>query len=165
MLVDRTYIVGSRPLQVDGTIRTPGQLVPEALDWLPKVRGIHLELGWLEEVKLLTDDERRAFQRQWDQERRARFEAAKLAAQEPKPEPVAEPERPPMLTLACANCRKKNTFKETPADRDWWQCSGCGQRQTGEQSHRGTLQIINIPGNHAPGHNHVESYWRGGDVA
>jgi hypothetical protein len=164
-LVDRTYIVGSRPLKVDSATRMPGELIPEARDWLPQVRRIHLDLGWLEEVKLVTDDERQAFAQQWDQERRERFEATKQAAQAPKPTPVPAPAPPPMLTVACANCKRKNTFDHEIGNAEWWRCSHCGQNQTGEQSRRGTLQLLNVPGAHAVNHNRQPSYWDGGSVS
>jgi hypothetical protein len=157
-LVDRTYIVGSRPLNIDGTLRTPGQLVPEAGSWLPKVRDAHLGLGWLEEINLLSDHDRELADQQWQAEEAARAEAAakRKAAEPPAPPPPA-PLPEGAVKLACANCKKDRVFPEPPGRWAWWQCGSCGQRQTREQSEAGTLQLI-AP--HSFDHNHKLPTWR-----
>jgi hypothetical protein len=76
--VDKTY-VALRRLKVGDSYRQPGELVPEAADWIDKVRNLMLEQQQIEAVNLVTDDAREAFARQWDQERTARFEASKVA--------------------------------------------------------------------------------------
>lgn len=160
-LVDRTYIVSRKALNVDGVMRQVGELIPEVADWSYKLRNIYLNQGLIQEVALVTDDAREAFQRQWGTERQARFEAAQLAAQAPKPEPVPVPTPPPTLTFRCANCKAANTFDHEVGNDEWWQCSQCGQRQTGEQSQKGTLQIIQLKaGSHAVGHNWKPPTWR-----
>jgi hypothetical protein len=154
-LLDKTYVVGSRPLKVDDALRQPGDLIPEARDWSYKLRSIYIDQGLIEEVNLITDDARQTFQRQWDQERQARFEAAKMA---PKPDTYQLPKAKmpaPSLTLVCAVCKDTNTFDHAVSDREWWQCSGCGQRQTGEQSRAGTLQLYHH--SHATNHNRAPS--------
>jgi hypothetical protein len=161
-LVDKTWVVGSRPQKVEGVYRQPGELIPEAADWSYKLRNIYLDQGLIEEVDLVTDDAREAFQRQWDAERTARFEAAKAA---PAPAtwsvPAEKAPAPDLTVQVCANCRKKNSFDHPVADDEWWQCSGCMQRQCGEQSRRGSLQLLNVPGgSHAVNHNHKEPTWR-----
>jgi hypothetical protein len=175
-LLDKTYVVGSRPLKVDDALRQPGDLIPEARDWSYKLRSIYIDQGLIEEVNLITDDARQTFQRQWDQERQARFEAAKMA---PKPDTWSIPDHKqgadnerfighkdnlPPLTLKCANCRYAFGFDHPVDDDERWMCTNCGQWQTGEQSRLGTLQIIRSPAS-SVNHNHAESYWWGGDAS
>jgi hypothetical protein len=157
-LLDKVYVVGSRPLKVDDALRQPGDLIPEARDWSYKLRSIYIDQGLIEEVNLITDDARQAFQRQWDAERQARFEAAKMA---PKPDTYQLPEAKmpaPSLTLHCAVCKDANRFDHAVANDEWWQCAQCGQRQTGEQSRAGTLQLFRH--SHAVGHNWKPPTWR-----
>jgi hypothetical protein len=164
--VDKTY-VALRRLKVGDSYRQPGELVPEAADWIDKVRNLMLEQQQIEAVNLVTDDAREAFARQWDQERTARFEASKVA-QKTKPDTYQLPPEKtpaPSTTVRCANCKRSYGFDHEVSNDEWWMCVDCGQRQTGEQSRKGTLQLINVKGgSHAVNHNRVPSkYYQYGE--
>ena len=155
----KVYIAG-RQLRFGDDVRQPGQLVMEAIDWKPKIRNVHLDLGWIEAIDVLTDDARQEVKDQLAREEAARAEAA---AKRKEAEAQAPPAPPPVpegaVTLKCANCWRPNVFTETPGLRTWWQCEGCGQRQTVEQARIGSLQLV-AP--HAYNHNHLANYWEGG---
>jgi hypothetical protein len=159
--ITKTYVVARQAMKFSDHLRLPGKLVPEAADWAIQARDAWLNQGWLEEIAVLTDADRRAVAQQWEREEAARAEAAAKAPKlEPKPRPrPVQPE--PAETLRCANCRTLSAFMEPVAPSAWWQCGGCGQRQTAEQSRRGSLEKL---AGHTIGHNHVQSYWRGGDA-
>jgi hypothetical protein len=172
-LTTKTYLA-SRQLHVDGTLRLPGQLVPEAASWKGRVRDIHLDLGWLEEVRLVSDHDRDLADQQWQAEETARAEAAKqqeAEVQQRRQQPavnerfIGHKDNLPPLTLRCANCKYSFGFDHPVDDDERWMCTSCGQWQTGEQSRRGTLQMINVPaGSHAVNHNHAPSkYYQYGD--
>ena len=152
-LVSYSY-VARRPLPMQGGTRQPGQLVPEAGDWQGRVRQCHLDLQWLEEVMLTSDDDRAAFQKQWQVEEDARQEAIKNA---PKPAPPKESAPAPRPKhYLCANCGMSHDWDDAPADHVWWTCSRCHQRQTISMSRAGTLRLVS----HAYNHNRVQSSYK-----
>ena len=103
-LVRTAYIVGKHSLKtIDGRLM-PGEIV-DVSAWSPAIIDTHLNLGWLEEVKLVSDADREAFDLQRVREAKARVEAAKNAPkEEPKPPPRQPSQPEPAVILACANC-------------------------------------------------------------
>jgi hypothetical protein len=159
-LVSRTY-VARRPLSMEGGVRQPGELVPEAADWSGKARQCHLDLQWLEEVVLTNDADREAFQRQWESEESAREEVRKNT-------PAPEPPKPRMgrpgypkgtIYIKCANCYQGWAFPPGTPDNELFDCYACGQWQTVDQARRGTLQKGGTR-SHTVNHNYKRSHWR-----
>jgi hypothetical protein len=145
-LVTTTYIVGSsaighRALKFSDTdIRKPGELIPEAAVWKPRVREAYLSQGFIEEVKLVSDAERQAAADQYEAESVARAEAARNAPKSEPPKPVAKPKQEePALRLPCANCGTVIAFPELPARDARTLCPYCGQRQTVAQMRQRSL--------------------------
>jgi hypothetical protein len=105
-----------------------------------------LDLGWVEQFALVSDDDREAFQQRWEAEEAARVEAVKNA---PKAEPpkVTAP-RPRPRRYLCANCQWPATWEEPPPDHQWFQCSRCHQRQTVSMAKAGVLRLV------SPGFDH-----------
>jgi hypothetical protein len=131
---------------MEGGTRQPGQLVPEVATWKGKVRQCHLDLGWVEEFAVMSDDDREAFQAQWEAEEAARVEAITNA---PKPEPPKESApQPRPRQYQCANCGMPHNWEDAPPDHQWWQCRRCHQSQTISMSRAGTLRLV------SPGFNH-----------
>jgi hypothetical protein len=154
----RAY-VATRRLKVGNDYRDPGQLVMEAGDWLPKVLGIYLDQGYLEEIRLLTDSDRQTIRDQLAREEadRAERERQRAEAEANAPKPAPPPPLPEgAVTLNCANCKRPRVFPQKPHLRAVWECGGCGQRETREQAEAGTLQMI-AP--HAYNHNRVSPNW------
>jgi hypothetical protein len=160
--ITQMYVVARQAMTVGDHKRLPGELVPEAADWPIQARDAWLQQGWLVEVHVTNDADRKRLADQWEREEAAREQAAakgKEAKAQTPPTPPPVPEG--AVKLACANCKRPNVFAERPGLRAWWQCSGCGQRQTIEQSKAGTLQVI---AGHTYNHNRIQNYWSGGDA-
>jgi hypothetical protein len=136
-LVTTTYVVGPsaighRALRFGPHgIRQPGELIPEAADWKPRVREAYLNQGIIEEVKLVSDADRQAATERFEAEESARAEAKRNAPtpEPPQPAPKLQQEEP-VLRLPCANCDTMVSFAEAPARDARTFCPFCGQRQT-----------------------------------
>jgi excisionase family DNA binding protein len=104
--ISRTYVVARQPMKMGDHLRQVGELVPEAADWPIQAQDAWLRQGWLEEVPLVSDADRRAVAQQWEREEAVRAEAA---AKRKEAEAQAPPAPPPVpegaVKLACANCR------------------------------------------------------------
>jgi hypothetical protein len=164
-LTTKAYLVGEKgPLLVGDAQRTAGQLVPEATTWLPRIRDILVDQQKLEVIDLVSDHDRDLAVAQWEAEEAARIEAKQQAVPTPTgiyELPASKMPEPDLTVLVCANCRRKNSFDHAVADDEWWQCSGCMQRQCGEQARKGTLQIVAMPADsHAVNHNWKPPSWR-----
>jgi hypothetical protein len=162
-VITTTYMVARQAMKFGDQKRAPGELVPEAADWPVLARDAWLNQGWLVEVHVTSDVERKRLARQWEREETTR---AQLAAQRKEVEAAQAPPAPPpvpegAVTLNCANCKRPQVFPEMPGMRAIWQCGACGQRQSPEQSKTGTLQVI---AGHTYNHNRIQNYWSGGDA-
>jgi uncharacterized protein YkwD len=144
-LVTKTYIVAKRPLRFGDHSRGPGELVPEASSWLPRLVEAYIAQGYLEEVVLVTDADRQRATEQWEQEEAARAEVAEQRAKEAaaateQQERRQQPAAPVYVQAeVCVNCRVVNHFEERHDSRHIFVCANCGQRQSVLQSRNGTL--------------------------
>jgi hypothetical protein len=167
--ISKTYVVARQPMKMGDHLRQVGELVPEAADWPIQAQDAWLRQGWLEEVPLVSDADRRAVAQQWEREEAARAEAAKraeAAADAPKPQPRPRPVQDQAgETLKCSNCQAATVFLEPPADTYWYDCGGCRQRLCALQARRGTLQVSYQTYGHALGHNRQKSEWLSADEA
>lgn len=143
----RAY-VATRRLKVGNDYRDPGQLVMEAGDWLPKVLGIYLDQGYLEEIRLLTDSDRQTIRDQLAREEadRAERERQRAEAEANAPKPAPPPPLPEgAVTLNCANCKRPRGLptKATPA--------GClGMRGLWSTANPGTGRGRHAPDDRSP---------------
>jgi hypothetical protein len=113
-------------------------------------------LQWLEELTLISDEDRAAFDKQYQAEEAARLQAAK---QKPKPDTWSIPDhkRPPLpVSYTCANCGALHKWPEPPADHLWFQCTRCLQHQTVSMAKAGVLRLSSPAFNH----NRVASSFR-----
>lgn len=158
-LVMKTYVVAKKPMPMGDHQRQVGELVPEVADWGQRIRDTYLELGYVEEVRLISDQDRAAYAERLKAEEDARDEAARNA---PKPEPQHRqpPEPKPAFRLFCANCQGWLNFWEDQPDNFWFDCPHCNQRQCVLQARKQNLQLSSPPLGHAPGHNRAPSNWK-----
>ncbi len=122
------YVARTR-LLVGDTYREPGELVPEAADWL-NLRT-YLELGQVEQIPHPDGVER-------PERRTLTFAPENYDQRKPTPGPVVG-ERfpaPGHVEIACSNCRSAASddgLNYVPQGQSVFQCWHCGQQQTESQ--------------------------------
>jgi hypothetical protein len=129
MSVAKYLIRALRQLRVGDTLRQPGELVPEAVEWA-NLRSYE-SLAWVERVPVPED-----YQGEGAIEYpppAAQSKLADILEPERKPTPVVvagKRKTKTSVAIRCVNCRKSNHLPSTFAETATWLCWDCAQPQT-----------------------------------
>jgi hypothetical protein len=125
----RYLIRALRQLRVGDSLREPGELVPEAIDW-PNLR--HYEnLQWLERVPVPDDYSGAGVVKYPPPATTSKLAEVLEPEQEPTPVVVAWSRKTGASgAIRCVNCRMRNWLPTDFLEVSTWMCHACAQPQT-----------------------------------